>query len=588
MRKDLNEGNYIRADIKITTAGESFSRHGKKIGLGKRTSRLVLDENNPHFNIKVRDPQEKLRKINAQFDRLEEQFLNIEELENHALENNLLKKAGVSSTLPLKSSDSIVNALHGEYNKIQKTSSKKNDYVPLMIKDSSGELRKVSVHVHDLSERLHLKPEDIQKHVNEGSLEFLINNQLNKLENISMAVEQYKNISTEKSTISEKKIMKATKKAFRNLEQGKQHFLLDKGQMDFFVYMDKNAFHLHLMGKSFSKGAYGVIYKAISLTSQTSLVIKESMKDPKAQADLKNEDEILSILKHPGIQERPHRLLIEADENAGGNYLISRLYEKGSLNKEVALNQFQQLKQMKKLDRIHNIISALAYMSKENVMHGYIKPDNLLMKDDGTIVIADWGGARIMKKDNNDPIQISQEVALTYSYTLLSEYEKMLDLEKEYNSQIKKVTIAQKTLQSAESQGKTTQKNESQIAAELEAAKNKIDEAIKQRESLRNEYLELRQKMDMWATGAALHLILTGKKHLTRDQYKIFAYPDNPELNPPYNFDRKALEEAGWKGTGMIELIEKMVEPNTELRITAQEAEIEMQRIHYNVASNLI
>lgn len=526
---------YVRADVQKTDAAKSLNREGTQIGLGKRTTRLVLDSDDSKFNISLK--QEKSSSFISR---------------GYNLGTSVLRRGG---------------------SLITRSSPQEVSYVPLKIIDSNEKVRVVSVNVDELADRLHLKKEVILERAQvEGGLETLINQQKEKLASVSKAVDQFGGLKNEKAGISSKKMMKAATQAFESLSKDTHNFTVGKNKEKFVAHLNKNTntLHLHKIEGQIAKTGFGIIQRAIELNSETSLVIKESYRDPRAQEDLKNEKEMLSTLKHPAIQEEPHVLLT----GKGAHLLIVRFCEKGSLEGTVAKQHFQGSGQSYQLEQVKQLLSGLSYMARKKRMHADIKPANFLMKADGSIVFGDWGGARTMKKNNNEKVQTFEQIAHTPHFVPLEDTGKIADAAEEFNNQTKEVTSAEKVLEIAKQklEGATTKKAKNLARTEIQTAKQTLKASVKKREKLREKYLDYRQKLDTYATGAALHQILTGQDHLKPDQYmkgnKDYPKPDVEN----FTFDRSALIEAGWEGTGVIELVEKMVHPDPDKRISPKEA----------------
>ncbi|KAF9228510.1 kinase-like protein [Gyrodon lividus] len=74
--------------------------------------------------------------------------------------------------------------------------------------------------------------------------------------------------------------------------------------------------------------------------------------------------------------------------------LVSPYYKNGSLKKYVTSNN---LTHRDKMDLLCQFASGLAYLHKYKVIHGDIKPGNILISDNGQAVLADFGLSRLLE-----------------------------------------------------------------------------------------------------------------------------------------------------------------------------------------------
>ncbi|KAG9312190.1 kinase-like domain-containing protein [Chiua virens] len=68
--------------------------------------------------------------------------------------------------------------------------------------------------------------------------------------------------------------------------------------------------------------------------------------------------------------------------------LVSPFYKNGSLNRYVASSG---LSLRNKVDLLYEVSSGLAYLHSHQIVHGDIKPGNILINDDGHAVLTDFG-----------------------------------------------------------------------------------------------------------------------------------------------------------------------------------------------------
>ncbi|CAD8082600.1 unnamed protein product [Paramecium sonneborni] len=138
------------------------------------------------------------------------------------------------------------------------------------------------------------------------------------------------------------------------------------------------------------QGAFGVVVKAVNLTTQQEVAIKIIKKKLVNRYDqLKQESTILASLRHQNIvkfidvKETDTRILIIMELIEGGS--LEDLMEKLHKN-----NQWFTEEQCKTI--IRNILLALSYMHKNNVVHRDLKPENILVNEDLSCVkLSDFG-----------------------------------------------------------------------------------------------------------------------------------------------------------------------------------------------------
>ncbi|MBL7961169.1 serine/threonine protein kinase [bacterium] len=96
----------------------------------------------------------------------------------------------------------------------------------------------------------------------------------------------------------------------------------------------------------------------------------------------KNEIESCLKLRHPNIIE-----VVEYNLSKPKPYLVIPFYELGSLS-ELDLEKISPLDKFKLFSKICN---AVKYAHGNNIIHRDLKPDNILMKDDHTPIVSDFG-----------------------------------------------------------------------------------------------------------------------------------------------------------------------------------------------------
>jgi len=133
-------------------------------------------------------------------------------------------------------------------------------------------------------------------------------------------------------------------------------------------------------------GGMGNVYKAINPTLSRQAAVKILHQEAFAER-FRNEAYIQSSINHPNIArlyeyaEVDNRLCIVM-EYVDGETLSSLLHRKGKLTNEETENILRQ------------IVPALAYLHKKEIIHRDIKPQNFKISADGTVKMLDFGIAK--------------------------------------------------------------------------------------------------------------------------------------------------------------------------------------------------
>ena len=142
------------------------------------------------------------------------------------------------------------------------------------------------------------------------------------------------------------------------------------------------------------QGGMGTVYLARDTQTNTSVAIKQLRSDvaqPRLIERFKREGEALRNLNHPNIVK-----LLDTIEEAGEHYLIMEYVSGGDLadllqRGKIALEQI--------LRYALDLADALTRAHKLNIIHRDLKPANILIADDGTLRLTDFGIARLGSKD---------------------------------------------------------------------------------------------------------------------------------------------------------------------------------------------
>lgn len=140
--------------------------------------------------------------------------------------------------------------------------------------------------------------------------------------------------------------------------------------------------------KSLGEGGMADVYLAIDTILNREVAVKilrgELSNDPVTLVRFSREANAASKLNHPNVVQvydvgevnDRHYIVMEYIRGRSLKQLIQR---RGALHKEEAVNIMRQL------------VSAVACAHSHNIIHRDIKPQNVLVKDDGTVKITDFG-----------------------------------------------------------------------------------------------------------------------------------------------------------------------------------------------------
>lgn len=138
-------------------------------------------------------------------------------------------------------------------------------------------------------------------------------------------------------------------------------------------------------------GGMAVVYKAKDRLLNRFVAIKilrpEYIRDPKFIDSFRRESQSAAGLSHPNI-------VSVYDVGREGNiyYIVMELLDGENLSDLISRKAPLDEKQV--IDIARKIASALSFAHKKKIIHRDVKPHNILITDDGTVKIADFGIAR--------------------------------------------------------------------------------------------------------------------------------------------------------------------------------------------------
>ncbi len=154
------------------------------------------------------------------------------------------------------------------------------------------------------------------------------------------------------------------------------------------------------MKKELGKGATGVVYLAFDNYLQKDVALKLTQlslfEDDEEGARNRrmwlNETRLAGKLTHPFIVH-----VIESGNSDEFDYLVMEYVPGGTLKQYATPDNLLPLDRL--IDILYKVCNALDYANKMGVLHRDIKPSNILLGDDHSVKISDFGSAFLLNSD---------------------------------------------------------------------------------------------------------------------------------------------------------------------------------------------
>lgn len=201
------------------------------------------------------------------------------------------------------------------------------------------------------------------------------------------------------------------------VRQGGDHDALPAGSL---------VYNKYRVEKFLGRGGFGITYKAVHNTLQRVVALKEyfpegaqrpggrvtfASRSEDAKKEFLTEGQTLGKLDHPNIVR-----VTDIFEESGTAYLVMDFVEGTSLGKLVAKQG--ALSEQEALEYIRQAALALKAVHAASLLHQDIKPDNLMRRNDGSIVLIDFGAARHFVADKTG----NYDKMLTLGYAPIEQY----------------------------------------------------------------------------------------------------------------------------------------------------------------------
>ena len=164
--------------------------------------------------------------------------------------------------------------------------------------------------------------------------------------------------------------------------------------------MDKLIANRYLLISNIGQGGMADVYKAIDTILNREVAVKvlrgELSHDPLTLLRFQREASAASKLSHPNVVD-----VYDVGESDGRHYIVME-YVRGRTLKQL-IAQRGALNLDEAIDIMMQLTSAISLAHEKHIIHRDIKPQNILVKDDGTVKITDFGIAIA-----HDSIQLTQ------------------------------------------------------------------------------------------------------------------------------------------------------------------------------------
>ncbi|CAO2816481.1 unnamed protein product [Amaranthus hypochondriacus] len=157
----------------------------------------------------------------------------------------------------------------------------------------------------------------------------------------------------------------------------------------------KTILEKYLQGKLLGKGSFAKVYHARSISTQKSVAIKvidKSKTHSSMEPRIVGEVAAMRRLNHPNIL-KIHEVLATKSKI----YLVMELAKGGDLFGKLSRRPDHRFPEPIARKYFHQLISALHYCHQNGVAHRDVKPQNLLLDEEGNIKVSDFGLSAVVE-----------------------------------------------------------------------------------------------------------------------------------------------------------------------------------------------
>ena len=162
--------------------------------------------------------------------------------------------------------------------------------------------------------------------------------------------------------------------------------------------------------KMLGQGAYGAVASAIHIPTGKNVAIKRMeglFEDETDSKRILREIHILKQLKSSNVVGLFDMIPIHNPEKFDTIYLVLQLSE-SDLKKVIKSAIYLELKHIKTV--VYNLLCGLKYLHSANIIHRDLKPANVLINEDCSVQIADFGLSRSLKGLQTQSITLTKRL----------------------------------------------------------------------------------------------------------------------------------------------------------------------------------
>ena len=152
------------------------------------------------------------------------------------------------------------------------------------------------------------------------------------------------------------------------------------------------------LGSKIGTGSFGVVHVGMNTHTGQLMAVKSIELAPTAMKDIRREIEVLKSLKHTNIvrylgAERDEKKLHMFQEWVPGGSVTELIQKFGAFSIPVIRSYLQQ------------ILTGLAYLHENSILHRDIKGGNVLINDNGIVRLADFGASKRLAHQQSDMME---------------------------------------------------------------------------------------------------------------------------------------------------------------------------------------
>lgn len=157
-------------------------------------------------------------------------------------------------------------------------------------------------------------------------------------------------------------------------------------------FVDKRIEHYRVLAE-IGRGGMGIVYKALDEKKDQLVAIKvlppDFLSDRRKAQYLDHEFKIALELRHPNIIRFLRLIKVQMPkEKTKRGFLVMELVDGWNMRKHI---QEQDLTTFQAVELVITVCGGLEFIHQHGIVHGDMKPENILISPSGTVKIADFG-----------------------------------------------------------------------------------------------------------------------------------------------------------------------------------------------------